>query len=85
MKELKEFVARENLFDAIFGKPGLDLNSAADRRRIASKIDSCLSPENLTCDGEVRGAQLQAKVRFLHRAAEQLMRLDPSVEIHEFC
>jgi hypothetical protein len=84
MKELKEFVARENRFDAIFGKPGLDLANAADRQRIASKIDSCLSPENLSCDGEVRGAQLQAKARFLNRAAEQLMRLDPSVEIHEF-
>ena len=84
MKELKEFVERENKWSAIFGSPALDLKSAADRRQIASKIDSCLSPENLSCDGELTRAQVNAKFKFLTRAAEQLMKLDPSVEIHEF-
>ena len=84
MRELKEFVERENKWSAIFGSPALSLQSAADRRRIASKIDSCLSPENLSCDGELTRSQVNAKFRFLTRAAEQLMKLDPSVEIHEF-
>lgn len=84
MKELKEFVERENKWSSIFGSPALSLQSSADRKRIASKIDSCLSPENLTCDGELTRAQVNAKFRFLTRAAEQLMKLDPSVEIHEF-
>jgi hypothetical protein len=84
MKELKEFVERENKWSAIFGSPALDLKSAADRQQIASKIDSCLSPENLTCDGELTRAQVNAKFRFLTRAAEQLMKLDPSVQIHEY-
>ena len=84
MKELKEFVERENKWSAIFGSAPLDLKSAADRKKIAGKIDSCLSPENLSCDGELTRAQVNAKFRFLTRAAEQLMKLDPSVEIHEF-
>jgi len=84
MKELKEFVERENKWSAIFGSPALDLNSAADRKQIAGKIDSQLSPENLTCDGELTRAQVNVKFRFLTRAAEQLMKLDPSVEIHEY-
>ena len=84
MKELKEFVERENKWSAIFGSPALDLKSAADRKKIAGKIDSCLSPENLTCDGELSRTQVNAKFRFLTRAAEQLMKLDPSVEIHEY-
>ena len=84
MKELKEFVERENKWSAIFGSPALNLNSAADRQRIASKIDSSLSPENLTCDGELTRAQVNAKFRFLTRAAEQLMKLDPGVQIHEY-
>jgi len=84
MKELKEFVERENKWSSIFGSPALDLKSAADRKAIAGKIDSCLSPENLTCDGELTRAQVNAKFRFLTRAAEQLMKLDPSVEIHEY-
>ena len=84
MKELIQFVERENQWSAIFKSPALDLNSAADRKAIAGKIDSCLSPENLSCDGELSRAQVNAKFKFLTRAAEQLMKLDPSVEIHEY-
>ena len=84
MKELKEFVERENKWSSLFGSPALSLASAADRKRIAGKIDSCLSPENLTCDGELSRAEVNRKFKFLTRAAEQLMKLDPSVEIHEY-
>ena len=84
MKELREFVERENKWSAIFGSAPLSLQSAADRKRIAGKIDSCLSPENLTCDGELSRREVDAKFRFLTRAAEQLMKLDPSIEIHEY-
>ncbi len=84
MKELKEFVERENKWSAIFGSAPLSLQSAADRKKIAGKIDSCLSPENLTCDGELSRREVDAKFRFLTRAAEQLMKMDPSVEIHEY-
>jgi hypothetical protein len=58
--------------------------NAKDRQRIAESLDSDLSPENLTCDGEVRGAQLQAKYRFLTRAAEELRSIDPSVTFYEY-
>jgi hypothetical protein len=84
MKELKEFVERENKWSAIFGSAPLDLKSAADRKQIASKLDSCLSPENLTCDGELTRAQVNAKYRFLTKAAGQLLKLDPTVKIYEF-
>lgn len=83
MKELNEFVARENRFDAIFKRPVLDLDNAQDRQRIASKIDSCLSPENLHCDGEISAAEANRKYRFLSKAAQQLIRLDPTVTIYE--
>jgi len=84
MKELNEFIKRENNFSALFNQRPLDLSDPADRKRLAGKIDSALSPENLTCDGELSRAQVNAKFKFLTRAAEQLMKLDPSVEIHEY-
>ena len=84
MKELNEFVNRENNWSKLFGEKPLDLNSAVDRKKIAGKIDACLSPENLHCDGEISAAEADRKFRFLTKAAEQLMKLDPSVEIHEF-
>jgi hypothetical protein len=84
MRELTEFVARENKWTALFGSAPLSLDSDSDRRAIARKIDSCLSPENLTCDGELSRAEVDRKFRFLNKAAEQLLKLDPSVEIHEY-
>ena len=79
MKELKEFVERENKWSAIFGSPALSLQSAADRKKIAGKIDSCLSPENLSCDGELSIAQTRARYRALTAAARDLIQLDPTV------
>ena len=85
MKELKNYVEQENRCGAIFGQRPLDLNDAADRQRIADKIDSALSPENLTCDGELSRSQVQARYRNLTRCAEQLLKLDPAVKFYEYC
>jgi len=84
IKTLEAFVAQENRWMAARGAQPYSLLRARDRQEIASIIDARLSPENLTCDGELTRAQVNAKFRFLTRAAEQLMKLDPSVEIHEY-
>ena len=84
MKDLKAFVDHQNSFAKIFGRPALDLNSAVDRQKIADSIDCQLSPENLTCDGELSRSQVQARYRNLTRCAQQLLKLDPSVKFYEF-
>ena len=83
MKELNEFVSRENKWANIFGNT-VEINSAKGRKDVANRIDSALSPENLHCDGEISAAEANRKFKFLTKAAEQLMKLDPSVEIHEY-
>ena len=84
MKELKQFVERENKWSAIFGSPALDLNSAAERQAVADMIDAALSPENLTCDGELPRAEVNRRYRELMTAAKQLRTLDPSVKFYEY-
>jgi hypothetical protein len=84
MKSLKTYVERKNQFSAIFGHKPLDLNLAADRQKIADSIDSELSPENLTCDGELSRSQVQARYRQLTAAARELQKLDPAVKFYEF-
>lgn len=69
MKELKQYVKQTNDWRAIFGDEPLTLTSAADCRELAERIESDLSPENLTCDGEVSGA---ARYKMLVRAQQQL-------------
>lgn len=82
MKALKAYVEKKNAWNAIFkGKP---LVIGVDNQRIADMIDSDLSPENLTCDGELPRSQVQARYRALTAAAQELQKLDPSVKFYEF-
>ena len=84
MKELQAYVERKNSWGKLFGSKALDLNSAQDRQRIADSIDADLSPENLTCDGELSRSAVQARYTQLTRAAKQLQKLDPAVKFYEF-
>ena len=84
MKELKEYVNQKNSWNALFNKKGMSLASAEDRQRIADMIDSDLSPENLTCDGELPRGTVIARHKQLTRVAKQLLALDPSVKFYEY-
>jgi hypothetical protein len=83
LKNLKAYVEARNKWAAIFGNPQLDLRRAADRQRLAASIDADLSPENLTCDGEIRGAALQRKYQNLITVAQELKAFDPNVTFQE--
>ena len=84
MKELNQYVARKNEWNAMFKGVQYTLESAAGRQRIADALDADLSPENLTCDGELSRATVIARKRTLDKAAVQLLALDPSIKMYEF-
>jgi hypothetical protein len=81
---LEQYVEQKNDWGKFFGQKPLSLLNAKDRQRIAESIDSDLSPENLTCDGEMPRSQVQARYRMLNRAAEELLSIDPSVTFYEY-
>jgi hypothetical protein len=78
MRTLQAYVESKNKWRAVFGKGPLSLDSATDRQRIAETIDAEMSPENLTCDGELSHSQVQARYKQLITAAKQLVELDPT-------
>ena len=84
MSALNTYLDRKNSFAKLFGQKALRLQNAVDRQRIADSIDADMSPENLTCDGEVRGTALMAKSKFLFRCRAELQSFDPSVKFYEF-
>jgi len=84
ISNLESFVERENKFSAIFGHKPLSLLNAKDRQKIADKIDSALSPENLSCDGELPRAEVARRFKFLTRCADELRSIDSSVVIYEY-
>jgi hypothetical protein len=80
---IEQYVEQKNKWRAVFNQKPLSLLNKADRQAIANSIDSELSPENLTCDGELRGSAVQQKFRYLTRCAEELLSIDPSVTFYE--
>jgi hypothetical protein len=80
---LEAYVAQKNTWTRIFKGKELSLLNAADRQRIADMIDADMSPENLTCDGELPPAMVRDKIRRLSRCAEELLSIDPSVTFYE--
>jgi len=83
ISNLEAYVDQRNRWGAIFGNKPLSLLNADDRQKIAGMIDSDLSPENLTCDGELSRSAVNAKYRQLTRAAQELQSIDPSVTFYE--
>jgi hypothetical protein len=81
---LQKYVADKNRFHAMFNTPAVDLNYGPDRQKVAYWLDSDLSPENLTCDGERPRAQVASRYKMLTKAAKELKALDPSVTFCEF-
>ena len=80
MKALQAYIDRQNKWNAMFGNhTPYEVATAAGRKRVAEVIDCALSPENLSCDGELSRSQVQARYRELTGAARDLVRLDPSV------
>jgi hypothetical protein len=82
VKNLQKYLDQKNQWNSIFG--GKPLVIGQDNQRIAEMIDGDLSPENLTCDGELPRSQVQARYRQLTAAATELRRLDPTVKFYEF-
>jgi hypothetical protein len=79
MKALNAYITKQNSWNAIFKAVQFEIHTAEGRKRVAQNIDAALSPENLTCDGELSRSQVQARYRELTNAAKDLIKLDPSV------
>ena len=84
MKALQNFVDQKNHWNSFFKGPQYNLNTAKDRQALADMIDSALSPENLTCDGELSRTEVNRRYKELMTAAKQLKKLDPSVTFYEY-
>lgn len=61
-----------------------EIQTAAGRLRVAKMIDCDLSPENLSCDGELPRAEVNRRYRELTGAAKDLIKLDPTMAQHMY-
>ena len=81
MKALQAYIDQQNRWNSLFSGNVVvfEIKTAKGREFVARSIDAALSPENLSCDGELPRSQVQARYRALTSAAKELIALDPSV------
>jgi len=83
MRALTTFIDNKNRYATLFRgqrtEPVYEIQTAAGRKRVAEMIDSDLSPENLSCDGELPRTEVNRRYRELTAAAKDLVKLDPTV------
>jgi hypothetical protein len=84
MQALQKFVDQKNHWNSFFKGEQFEIKTAKGRQRVADMIDSSLSPENLTCDGELPRSEVNRRYKELTTAAKQLKKLDPSVTFYEW-
>jgi hypothetical protein len=82
-RNLNEFVTGLNDWRKMWNHRPLNINDAGDRQKIANALDAELSPENLTCDGELPHSVVQARYWSLIKICKELIRLDPNVKFYE--
>lgn len=83
-KNLMQFIKENNDWAAIVNSQSYNINTSESRQQIADAIDSALSPENLSCDGELPISQVRARYQRLTAAARELKLLDPDVKFYEY-
>jgi len=81
---LTRFITEHNSWAGVISGVKLNTNTDQSRQQIASEIDSALSPENLSCDGELAVTQVRERYQFLTRAARELKLMDPGVTFYEY-
>jgi len=84
MSALQKYIDQKNRWNAIFKGKQYEIQTAEGRQEVANCLDSDLSPENLTCDGELSRSQVNVKYNSLTKAAKELKKLDPKVKFYEF-
>ena len=77
MTALQAYINQKNKWNAIFKGEQFELETAQGRQRVAESLDADLSPENLTCDGELSRAEINRRHKVLTAAATELARVDP--------
>ena len=80
--KLAQYVDDINHWIGLFGDEPLSLDNPQDRQAIADRIAIDLSPENLTCDGELSMSQVEYHRALLEQCLSELREIDSTVSVN---
>jgi len=74
---LRKYLEQKNAMARIFKQPVYEINylTAKDAEEIFRGLDGALSPENLSCDGELPRAKVQARYKLYMSAIADLEKM----------
>lgn len=78
---LESYIDQQNQWRSIFGHKPLSL--IKDAQKIADVINGDMSPENISCDGEIPLSKIRARRSHMYRVAREFASVHPSIEIYE--
>ena len=81
MSALQEFINQKNRWYTLIGEE-FEVATARGRQRVGDQINHDLSPENLSCDGELSRNAVATRYRALTAAAKELVKIDRRVIIY---
>jgi hypothetical protein len=82
-KLVKQYMTDTNYYRVIFNQPMMDSNDLSwdDVIDLSERVERDLSPENLTCDGEIPYAQVMPRARFLNAVRDELDEMNQRFQI----
>ena len=81
MQALRIVINEMNFYNELFKEPLIEFPLSVQQiKKIAEKIDSDLSPENLTCDGEASAKHIGLRVELLTTAQGELAMIFGEME-----
>ena len=76
-QNITKFAANETVLSGLFGaQTTYSINKQTDRNVLRIMIESSLSPENLSMDGELSASQVKQKYEYLTQCMAELDELD---------
>lgn len=88
MKSLNSYLDCENGIARMFRQKEINLPlSQADVDALVDKLSTQLSPENLTCDGELPASEVRARAKMLNGAYKDLTKYGEKngLDVAELC
>lgn len=75
-KYLTEYIGQKNMWRGLFKRAEIDPANIRPKeaRELLDMLECDLSPENLCCDGELRGEALRRKTKMLTEAKKALLQ-----------
>ena len=85
-KSLQAYLDQQNFTAMIFGTKVYDINTLtqAEVTDLCGRINSDLSPENLTCDGELSPMQVRQRFALLEGAIKGLQSMGFTLALEEY-